>query len=226
MNKLLSMARLAAAVCGLTFGSAAYSAPPGPTHKFYVGLEGGRSNSDGEVSQQFFGPTVRRPTGNATGIKLRAGYQFTRYVALEGGFVDFGEFSAHDIPYACAVGGGVTTCTFDVRSHTRGAFIDVAGSWPFAERWALNARLGAIHAESRTTEHDPAVASSRRRYSDSNAGLMYGAGVSFAFSARVEAELSWSEFDQLGLGLNLGGGAAVFDLGSSRLLSLGARYRF
>lgn len=225
MGKLLSASGLAIAIVAIS--SAAVAAPPAAPHRFYVGLDVGRSTSDGEISNQFFGQTVRQPAGDSTGARLRFGYQFTRYVAMEGGYVDFGEFSVHDIPYTCSTGGGgATSCTYDVRSKTRGVFMDVVGSWPFAGRWTLNGRLGAIRAESRTSERDPNLPASSRRYSDTNAGLMYGVGLAYSFNPRADAELSWSEFDQLGLGLDIGGGAAVFDLGSSKLLSLGVRYRF
>jgi OOP family OmpA-OmpF porin len=192
--------------------------------KFYLGLDVGRSKLDATVSQQFFGSRVGRESGNDTGYKLRVGYQFIRYVALEAGYADFGEISIHDIPYNCIP--PATGCRFDVRSKTNGAFANVVGSWPFADGWALNGRLGAMRARVSTTEENPVVASTRRHYSDINTAVAYGAGLSYSLSSHTTLSLDWAQFDQVDLGLTLGGSAGVYDLGSSSLTSLGISYRF
>lgn len=204
----------------LVFASAAASADG----KLYVGFDIGRSKLDATISQQFFGPQVGRQDGNDTGYKLRVGYQFIRYVALEAGYADFGEFSVSGVPYTCRP--PATGCSFDVRSKTSGAYANVVGSWPFAERWALNGRLGAMRARVSTTEEDPSVPSTRRHYSATNTALVYGTGLSYQLSSRTTLSLDWAQYDQIDVGLGLGGGAAVYDLGSSSLTSLGISYRF
>jgi OOP family OmpA-OmpF porin len=192
--------------------------------KLYAGLDVGRSRLDARTSEQFFGPQAGQKSGNDTGYKIRLGYQFIRYVALEAGYADFGEFSIENIPYFCSPASA--RCSFDVRSKTHGAFINAVGSWPFTDRWALNGRLGGMRAEVSTTEQNPAIASTRRHYSDINTAVFYGAGVSYELSSRATVSLDWAQFDQVDLGLSLGGSAAVYDLGSSSLTSIGISYRF
>ena len=219
LSTVLSLALLTALPSG---ANAAGSTPDG---KFYVGLNIGTSRADAHVSQQFFGPNVVTPNGDSTGFQARFGYQFSRFFAVEAGYVDFGQFEINNIPYYCTPG-GPATCTYNVRSSMNGPFADFVATWPFAERWALNAHLGAYYASVSTTEGDPDIASSHRHYSDSNTAFHYGAGLSFRVTPKLDVELAWSEFDQISLGLGLGGGAAVYDEGSSTLTSLGVLFRF
>ena len=212
----------AAALLFVSGGAIAASADGGPG-KLYVGLDAGHSKLDAAGSQQFFGPQAGQQSGHDVGYRFRLGYQFIRYLALEVGYADFGEFAINDVPYLCLP--PATACRFNVRSKTSGALIHVVGSWPFAEHWALNGRLGAMYANVSTTEQNPAIASTHRKYSDSNTALAYGAGVSYELNARVTVSVDWVKYDQVGLGPSLGGGAALYDLGSSSLASVGVSYR-
>jgi opacity protein-like surface antigen len=77
-----------------------------------------------------------------------------------------------------------------------------------------------------TSERDPDVPGSARSFDDSSWGLLYGAGLSYRLSPRMTLALNWERNDQIEFGVNLGGGAGVYDLGSSSLTSLGFAYRF
>ena len=193
--------------------------------KFYVGLEAGQARSDINLIDLFISPTNPHYEGKSTGVKLRFGYQFIRYVAVEGGYANFGEFTLDDVPYFCSSNPG-GTCTYRVRSGSQGAFVNAVGSLPFAERFALNGRLGYSYLWGRTRQSDPAVAGSTSTIKRKSFGAIYGLGLSCELTPALEAELAWGRFDQIGVALSLGGDAVFFDLGSAKLLSLGLRHRF
>jgi opacity protein-like surface antigen len=210
-----------AGVCG-----AAHAQSPGqgiPTRAFYLGFDIGNARLEAD-SNHFFGPDVGRQSGHDTGFKLRLGYQLSRYYAMEIGYVDFGQFTIDGTPYLCPP--GVTgPCSFDIRSKTRGPFMNLVFSWPLTDQWGVNARLGAVNARVSTREQSSVVAATSRSAA-TNTALQYGLGVSYELNPRVSLGLDWAQYDQIGLGVGLSGGPAFFDLGSSSLLSLGLTYRF
>jgi OmpA-OmpF porin, OOP family len=222
-----SIARIAlGAVCFISMSSIAAAGPdPQPSGKFYVGLDVGSSDLDATVSQQFFGPQVRQESGSDVGFKARFGIQISRYFAVEAGYVDFGEFTLRDIPYSCAPQ-QPGPCTYDVSSQTHGPFANLVVSWPFAERWALNGRLGGYYADISTSERDPDVPGTQQSYSDSGIGLQIGGGFSFQLDPRMTLSLDYGRYDVIDFGLAIGGGVGVYDVGSSSLVSLGFAYRF
>ena len=97
---------------------------------------------------------------------MRFGIQISRYFAVEAGYVDFGEFALRDIPYTCAPQ-QAGPCTYDLNSKTHGPFANLVVTWPFAERWGLNGRLGGYYADISTSERDPDVPGTERSTSES-----------------------------------------------------------
>lgn len=186
---------------------------------FYLGLDFGKSKLG--TGNRYFGPEGYRDSGDDTGYKLRLGYQFIRYVAVEVGYADLGEISINGIPYLCTP---TATCSLAVRTKTRGALVNAVGSWPFAERWALNGRLGAMRSKVATTEQS--FSGPVYHYSQTATAITYGAGVSFRLNSHATASIDWLRFDRYDLGLTMGGGVVVASQGSSSLASLGLSYMF
>jgi opacity protein-like surface antigen len=216
------------ALCLLAFGGVtmAQSRAPGqPTTSFYVGLDVGRSRLEASASTQFFSAANGSRSGDDTGYRLRAGYQFSESFAIELGYADFGQFTARNIEAFCATQGGATYF-YDLDSSTRGGFVNLLWSWRFHPGWALDTRLGAFNASVHNTEQETNDPGSRLRTSATNNALMYGLGLSYEINPRLSAGLEFSEYQQVGLGLGFGVSPAIFDLGSSRLASLGLTYRF
>lgn len=212
----------------LAFGGAAMAqsrAPGQPTTPFYIGLDVGKSKMEASASSQFFSAAGGSRSGDDTGYRFRAGYQFAESFALELGYVDFGQFTARNIEAFCAAQGGAT-CFYDLDSSTQGGFVNLLWNWRFHPGWSLDTRLGAFNANVHSTEQETNVPGSRVRTSTTNTALMYGLGVSYEINPRFSIGLEFSEYEQVDVGLGLGGGIAIFDLGSSRLASLGLTYRF
>lgn len=196
-----------------------------PTGKYYVGLDVGSSELNAGLSEQFFEPEFNEHTGNDIGFRVRFGIQVSRYFAVEAGYVNFGEFSLNDLPYLCAPE-QEGPCTFNLRSSTDGPMANIVVTWPFAEQWALNGRVGGYYADVSTSERDPDVPGSERKYDDSGFGLQIGAGLSYQINPRMKISADWGKFDLIAFGPTLGGGVGVYDLGSAELVSLGFAYRF
>jgi opacity protein-like surface antigen len=216
------------AVTAVLLSVSALAAPdPGtqPSGKFYVGLDAGSSQLDASLSEQFFGPEISQHTGNDIGYRLRLGVQASRYFAAEIGFIDFGEFALRDIPYACAPQ-QPGPCTYDINSATQGPFANIVVSWPFAQRWALNGRVGGYYADITTSERDPDVPGTEQEYHDSGIGFSIGAGLSFQINPRMKISADWGKYDLIEFAPTLSGGIGAYDVGSASLASLGFAYRF
>ncbi|HTU64985.1 MAG TPA: porin family protein [Steroidobacteraceae bacterium] len=205
---------------------AAQADPPASVTGFYVGLDVGQSKLQAKLSQQFFGPEIARQSGDDVGVRVRGGYQFSRFVAVEASYVDFGKFEMSGIPYNCPGNVSAAVCSYSLSAETQGFSTSVIGSWPFADGWSLNARIGAVYMEGTTHERDPAIPASTRTYSDNNSGVMYGVGIGYRFNEHLGVNVDWQQYDQFVLGLRLSGSAGTYDVGSSKLISAGVSYRF
>jgi len=140
------------------------------------------------------------------GFKAFVGYQFSPYFALEGGYVDLGEYG-----YALTTT-PAGTMTGDI--ELRGVNLDLVGRMPITERLSLLARIGAIYAEADTrfvgtgavNVLDPNPTAEEVNYK-------FGVGMEYAFtralSMRLEAERyrvddaigNTGDIDMLSLGL-------------------------
>jgi OmpA-OmpF porin, OOP family len=224
MKRISSVAAAAVGLLGFTSHVLADPVSP-PSSKFYVGLDIGNSRLDASLSQQFFGPGLGQQRGDDVGFRLRVGVQFSRYIAVEAGYADFGDFTLNDIPYVCAPQ-QPGPCTYNVSSSTHGVIVGAVGSWPFAEHWSLNGRLGGVYMDVSTSERDPDVPSSAANYSNSGWGLHYGAGLGYQLNPRMALSLDWARYDQIDLGLTIGGAPGAYTVNTSSLASLGFTYRF
>jgi OOP family OmpA-OmpF porin len=196
------------------------SAPP--VHKRYVGFDIGNSRASGGLAG---GDT----TEGSTGFALRFGYQFNRYLAAEIGYADFGDFTFEYRPGANNCPGRPPGgCDIDTSTTLRGPLINVVGLLPLSERWALKGRAGVFHASVSSLDSGPGAPTSPppSRISDSNNGLHFGAAATYRFNDHMEVELGWTYFEQLDLGLTVGGSGTVFSPGSSSLASIGLAWRF
>jgi OOP family OmpA-OmpF porin len=215
--KLLAATLFVVIPLGQSANAANGTAPP--VHRRYVGLDVASSRAEGGLSGA-------ETTERSTGFAIRFGYQFNRYLAAEIGYADFGDFDFEYRPSTCP-GRPPGGCDIDTHTSLHGPLANVVGLIPLSDRWALKARAGVFLAEVSTQETGPGAPTSPPvHFSDSNNGLHFGAAVTYRFNDNLDAEIGWTYFEQLGLGLGLGGGATVFSQGSSSLASVGIAYRF
>jgi OmpA-OmpF porin, OOP family len=154
-------------------------------------------------------------TGNFS-YRLAVGYDFNRYLTVEGGYAGLGHAGVNASQPNVPVGeiGGF----LDTRINAKGWVADVVGKLPLGDAWALYGRYGVIDAE---------VGSEVRQ--DGNAmlpeggvtswGRSFGVGVSRALGQGWNVHLGWDRY------LNLGDSYVTGKYNVS-LISLGVGYRF
>lgn len=159
-----------------------------------------------------FSTTSFRDDERDLGFKLLAGYQFNRYLAIEGGYFDLGEFgfTATTAPPG-RLNGDVTF---------RGVNLDLVALLPITERWSGFARVGANHAKAKSAFSGSGavnVPPSRRENEERSMNAKFGLGMQYlispAWAVRLEAERY--RIDD-----------SVANDGDIDLLSLGLVYRF
>lgn len=121
---------------------AAFSAAAQDAGYYYGGLSIGQSRAridDERITAGLLGAGLRTTTMSLdesdTAFKLFGGYQFNRYLAVEGGYFDLGKF-------------GFTSTTLPAGSlhgqiKLRGFNLDLVGTLPLSERLSVIGRVGA-----------------------------------------------------------------------------------
>lgn len=143
------------------------------------------------------------------GYKLFGGYQFNRYLALEGGYFDLGEFGFD----ATTVPAG----TLDGKIRVKGLNFDVVGMFPFTEKLSAFGRLGVNYAKVDDSFHGSGavVADSSPDSNDTN--YKYGAGLQYNFTPALAMRLEAERYRV---------DDAVENDGDIDLASIGLVYRF
>lgn len=144
------------------------------------------------------------------GFKLFGGYQFNRYFALEGGYVDLGKFS-FDATTAPA-----GTLAGSIR--LRGVNLDVVGTLPVTDRFSVFGRVGATYAQARDSfSGGGAVVVTTPNPKKRAANYKVGVGLGYALTDSIDlrAEAERYRVDD-----------AVHNKGDIDLFSVGIVYRF
>lgn len=192
--KLLASAGLA---LGLTAGFISLAAAePG----WYVGLSGGQSKADtdgGELDSTFrsLGFTSSSSMDDKdTGWKLFAGYQFNPYFAVEGGYVDLGEFSFSTTVTAAPA--GYTTGSLSGNVKTKNGFlVDAVGIWPATDKVSVFGKVGMYSIKTELSASGP---SGSLTESSTDSDLHWGIGAGYDFNKNVGARLEWERFNDVG----------------------------
>jgi hypothetical protein len=189
---------------------------------WYAGLDVGSARSDAKVTEYgLFGPATDRGNDTTTGWRVRGGYQFSRFFALELAFVDFGEVNYHFDPDDCPFG-APGPCPFNVRSSTNGFVGTMRGILPIGEHWFLDARLGfaAMHVNA------DEVGGANIDASSDNEAVHYGIGGGYRLDEHWEILLDYSAYEQEDFGSTLSGDSGAYNLGETTVTSLGVTYRW
>lgn len=150
------------------------------------------------------------------GFKIFGGYQFNRYLAIEGGYFDLGsfDFTAHTEPQGALYG----------EVDLDGLNIDAVGTLPVQGRLSVFGRIGANYTEARGGFRGSGeVVVTDPSFSKRDTHLKIGLGAQWAFSdqvgMRLEAERyrvddgigNRGDIDLISLGLVVSLGAATAD---------------
>jgi len=116
----------------------------------------------------------------AEGLKVKLGYRYSRYLAVETGYADFGNLSR-------TPGFGATTA-----SRGRGFSMDTIGTLPLWRHASLYGRLGAWHSGAGVSLLGAADPGMR-----TGSGLRYGLGVKYDLTRSVGLQAEMGRFSTL-----------------------------
>ncbi len=154
--------------------------------------------------------TALNDDDKGTGFKLFGGYQFNRYLSLEGGYFDLGKigYQATTLPAG----------TLNGELKVSGLNLDLVLNVPFTERFSAFARVGAAHANAKDTfVATGAVLVTNPNPSERSTNVKFGAGLQYDFtkSFGMRAEVERYRIND-----------AVGNKGDIDLASLGVLFRF
>lgn len=160
----------------------------------YVNVAGGRAHLNADCT----GLSSCKTNSSAT--KLIGGYRFANGLGLEGGYVNFGKFSASDVGLA---------------ERLKASALTFGGIYTadFGHGWGLNLRLGMAQVR---TKYNGVFGNSTVDASASTTKLYSGLGLQYAVTPSVKLELA------------LDATKASFDdaSGNLRLVTFGATFGF
>ena len=191
MKKDNRLRRLGWAGLGLLVTLPALAQAPEPGY-FYGGLSVGKARAkidQDRINASLLGAdlstTAMTLNERDTAYKVFGGYQFNRYLALEGGYFKLGKF-------------GFTSTTVPAGSLTgdirlQGVNLDLVASLPLSERWSVLGRVGVQDAKADDRfAGSGAVSVLNPNPSKREVNAKFGGGLQYAFSpsflVRAEAE--------------------------------------
>jgi len=221
----MKIAKLAsAALLPALWAGAAHAQSEG----WYIGAGAGQSRANNAAScsdlNDVFLPGFDCTSNDtSTGWKLFAGYQFNPYLAVEGGYVDLGNFkisaSGNFAGPPLPPGPGMASGS----DKASGFNLDAVGTLPINDQFGLIGRIGVFAWSldaSATASQTNAVPTLSASTSDkpSGTGADFGVGAKFDFNGVAGVRVEWQRFKSIG---NDTTGKSDVDLISASLL-----YRF
>ncbi|NDP40040.1 MAG: OmpA family protein [Rhodoferax sp.] len=185
---------------------------------WYAGANAGQSSAkiddaritSGLLGSGFSGATIT-DDDRSTGYKIFGGYQYNKYLAVEAGYFDLGNFgfNATTVPAGGALSGNI---------KLKGFNMDLVGTLPITEKFSVLGRIGANYADAT----DSFVGTGSVNVLDPNpskrdTNLKVGVGLQYAFTPALamRAEVERYRIND-----------AVGNKGDIDLVSLGLIYRF
>jgi OmpA-OmpF porin, OOP family len=194
-----------------------------PSTKFYASADLGTAENG--VSEYVLGTPEGPRDEKSNVIRVRFGYQFVRFFALEAGYADLGNYSAN-IDMDCSSAPQVE-CVPDFRSDLdiSAWTINGAGALPIGERFALRANIG-FALRTKKTHLVPVEGDDVHRTSQKLLPC-YGVGANFAITKKIDVFAEWSKFagDEVSMG-SIRAPGGLIDESDLEALSLGVRFRF
>jgi OmpA-OmpF porin, OOP family len=157
-----------------------------------------------------FGVTSIKDDDHHFGYKLFGGYQFNRYLALEGGYFDLGQFgyTANTVPPGAMTG----------NAKFSGMNLDAIGILPLTEKFAAFGRFGYdyTYTRDRFAGYGAVIVPQPSR-SDDSSNYKFGFGLQYAFTRSFDMRLEAERYRV---------NDAVGNRGDIDLISVGLLYRF
>ncbi|WP_296825735.1 outer membrane protein transport protein [Thiobacillus sp.] len=147
---------------------------------WYAGLGIGQSNY-----RDFDATSV---SGRSEAWKTYAGYQFNKYLALEGGYVNLNDMTART---------GTTHTNIATDAWALGALL----SYPVTDTFAVTAKLGAAYMLADVKRKTGSALTVRS--GDDGYEPNYGVGIRYALLDNVDLRAEWERFDRSNMNIDL-----------------------
>lgn len=178
---MLKSSVLALAAVGLVSAVAPSVAADQPAGGGYIGASLGQSKIN-DVCDGIVGTCDDKDTG----WKIFGGYQFNRYFAVEGGYVDFGKATATDVSLGTPISGD---------AEGWGLFATGLATLPINEQFGVFAKAGLAYTKADVTAVVGGVSVSD---DDSGTDLVYGVGAKFDFTKNFGMRVEFERFKDVG----------------------------
>ena len=205
------MSKVAMAGQGLLLAllaSGAYAADTTPATGFYLGASAGTATHDvskggaqdtilvgiGGFGGIFTVPRTSLTTDDeSTGWRGLAGYRFTRYLAAEFEYLDFGTSEIHETYVVDTVVLGLPPLTIerDFKTDVSGPAVSALGKLPVGEQFELFVRAGVLFADSKVRSGELRLPATPDSVTYSDRVLIGGLGVDWQFAGRWSARLEY-----------------------------------
>lgn len=171
---------------------------------FGLGADYGRdwdaSRFTSSLAAQGFTGTQTSSDDSDLGVKVFGGYQFTKYLGLEGGYVQFNNYTAGG-PASGTVpntlGGGTFPVVSVYQTEDNNAWtLAAVGTLPLTKDFSVFGKIGANNWK-KTTNTIVTSTKTLERYSTLERGTdpFYGVGVSYALVGGVEVRAEYERYD-------------------------------
>ena len=144
---------------------------------FYAGGGGGQSDVDVDTGFSSFSDTD-------TGWKIFGGYMFNKYFAVEGAWVDLGDFSDTVIDPVLFLPG-------KAKLELEGLAVSAVGSYPINEAFTIFGKLGIWAWDS---EVKLSLFGLPIKADEDGTDVMFGAGGSYHFTKNISVRAEWERF--------------------------------
>ena len=213
---------LATLCLALVAASPAFPAERG----FYVSADAGVSRGEG----QFTGGSAvnfveSERDDDATFLRVRVGYQFAKFIAVEVGYVDLGDFEYDIGPPNCPTA-IPANCDFTTQLSARGPLANVVLMWPLTERFRVKGRFGFAPIRFEGRESGPNASANPASGKDTEGNGHWSAAAAFRATPKLDVELEYTRFTGADFAELRAPGAAHFEPGKISIISLGVQYRF
>jgi len=197
-----------------------------PKTKWYISADVGSAKQG--ISEFVFGREVAPTDRKSTTFRLRGGYQFVRFFALEASYVDLGSYST-GVHMDCSQATQVQ-CIPDFRTELDLQSLGLlgVGMVPIGDRLTFRATVGVSARQKRTHQVPEGAAD----YTRTSTAVLpsFGVGAGFAVTRKLDVYAEWNKYaGESGEGrfptgemLNPG----TISEGDIQVFSMGVRWRF
>ncbi len=171
--------------------------------EFYAGAAVGASSIDESESFEDEGERVTFTIDDSdTGFKIFGGYSFTPNIAVEGSYVNLGEFQAD----ATGILSGTATGSAEADGYT----VEAVGTLPLGNNFSVYGKVGAFIWDSETSL---TFLGENIDSSDDGTDETYGLGLAYAFpGTRFGLQGEWQRYDVDGDAVDLYSAGVVLRL--------------